>query len=302
MSVTLGWVRQILEEALKLPLSKAPTEELDKEGGGTFDPPNTATTAEFIQTKNKLPGSSETQSSGIGDDLAVMVTDQVTDILVKRIQAQLQQQLELRLPGAITRGAARGTAHMLADTLTHRISAMLIEMLTLSLVRLPTREVTKWLIPTLTHTLAPVITHSVRHSPKSDYYCFYCKKYRTYCDYCKFQYREEGEIDYYANYYAEYYAHYYTFYYGNYHSDVFTEEYFKKGRRSRLYMPYIVRRPENFAKGKHPGCVCLASIQKYSEDILAAFQGAHAFTSAFKKLMKSWNDFQGHVSRIEVLS
>ena len=66
-------------------------------------------------------------------------------------------------------------------------------------------------------------------------------------------YREDGEIDYYANYYAEYYGHYYTFYYGNYHSDVFTEEYFKKGRRSRLFMPYIVRRPENFAKGKHPG-------------------------------------------------
>ncbi len=59
-------------------------------------------------------------------------------------------------------------------------------------------------------------------------------------------------IDMYSNYYAEYYSHYYTFYYSNYHSDVFTEEYLKKGRMSRVFMPHIVRRPENFAKGKHP--------------------------------------------------
>ena len=252
---------QVVEEALKKPLTEPATLALDPEGGGP-PPPTTATTAEFLQeTQNAKDaaaardpkGSSESKGSGLGDDLSSAITDAVTDELVKRIHAQLTDALAERISTAVTRGASRGVTHMLADTLTHRIAAMLVEVLTLSLVRLPTREVTKWLIPTLTHTLAPVVTHAMRHSPKADYYCWYCKKHKVYCDLCRKEQREDGEIDYYANYYAEYYGHYYTFYYGNYHADVFTEEYFKHGRRSRLFMPHIVRRPENFAKGKHPG-------------------------------------------------
>ena len=121
---------QIVEEALKIPLTEPTTLNLDPLGGGPT-PPTTATTAEFLQSKEGhaggLPGSSESSTWGIGADLGTQITDAVTDELTKRIHAQLQDMLQDRLVSAIVRGGSRGVTHMLADTLTHRISAMLIE-------------------------------------------------------------------------------------------------------------------------------------------------------------------------------
>lgn len=73
-----------------------------------------------------------------------------------------------------------------------------------------TRALTRALVPTLTHALAPSITQSLTHSPKSDYYCHYCKERNVYCSQCHAAKYTDYANDYYANYYASYFADYYT--------------------------------------------------------------------------------------------
>ena len=75
------------------------------------------------------------------------------------------------------------------------------------------------LVPTVTHILSSSLTMSLTRSPKNDFYCHYCQKFRFYCTYCKTASKEDYEKAYYASYYAAYYSKYYTFAY----VDIFAE-------------------------------------------------------------------------------
>ena len=86
------------------------------------------------------------------------------------------------------------------------------------------RHLTASLIPALTHSLAPTITHALKHSPRCDYYCYFCHSAKVYCKMCHSCKVSDWEQDYYAVYYAGYYSSYYTSWYANTMALHFTQE------------------------------------------------------------------------------
>ena len=85
------------------------------------------------------------------------------------------------------------------------------------------------------HNMAPIITHSLTHNPKADYYCFYCRVKGVYCDPCRKMLQKDYEYDQAAGYYADYYSRYYAHYYSKYYADRFTQDYFVKTRRTKVW-------------------------------------------------------------------
>lgn len=64
----------------------------------------------------------------------------------------------------------------------------------------------------ISHTLVPALTHSLTHSPLTDYFCYYCYKFQEYCSYCypSFAPAQLYYSMWYTGYYSSYYSQYYT--------------------------------------------------------------------------------------------
>jgi len=103
--------------------------------------------------------------------------------------------------------------------LTRSLTASLSQSLLRTISAISTKEITTYLTPSLTHAIAPAVTQALRHSPESDYYCFYCHSHQVYCDECR---RAEMRIrndDYFAHYYSKYYSKYFSHFYGGIYAD-----------------------------------------------------------------------------------
>eukprot|EP00472_Partenskyella_glossopodia_P000059 CAMPEP_0197543788 /NCGR_PEP_ID=MMETSP1318-20131121/68428_1 /TAXON_ID=552666 /ORGANISM="Partenskyella glossopodia, Strain RCC365" /LENGTH=175 /DNA_ID=CAMNT_0043103151 /DNA_START=571 /DNA_END=1098 /DNA_ORIENTATION=- len=75
-----------------------------------------------------------------------------------------------------------------------------------------TREMGPLLCKSITHSTVASLAHSLTQSPLNSYYCYYCSKFDTYCDYCQMS---PSQV-YYALYYAGYYTSYLCGYYSEY--------------------------------------------------------------------------------------
>eukprot|EP00472_Partenskyella_glossopodia_P003466 CAMPEP_0197540200 /NCGR_PEP_ID=MMETSP1318-20131121/65067_1 /TAXON_ID=552666 /ORGANISM="Partenskyella glossopodia, Strain RCC365" /LENGTH=515 /DNA_ID=CAMNT_0043099123 /DNA_START=163 /DNA_END=1710 /DNA_ORIENTATION=- len=94
------------------------------------------------------------------------------------------------------------------ETLSHNISSMVLP---------HTGHV---LSTALAQTLLPAFIETFTRSPLADYYCYYCSKYKTYCDYCPGRSEQLYWGQYYAGYYSTYYASYYADASGQFESSV----------------------------------------------------------------------------------
>ncbi len=214
-------LRDETTSGMKAPLTEPLLNQLDPRslfGAGSGDAPTASTGAHH----------GERHAAGVADDVGLQVTDNVLNSLSKA----LWHRIELQLPHAIATQSARhvsqGVISTVTYTLTHSISRALIEILSTSLTKAIARNVNAALIPSLTYSLVPVITHSLMHSPRADYYCFYCVKANIYCKLCSDSHAYDYKQDYYISYYTGYYTQYYAHAYSTGLSDGAAEEYFSK--------------------------------------------------------------------------
>ncbi len=113
---------------------------------------------------------------------------QINGTLQTPIVEMLNSTLMVTIPAAIEKGVSSNLAKRLTKTLTHVLSR------------------------SLTMAIVPTLVHSISHSPLQDYYCYYCYKFKVYCQYCHLAPTQL--------YYATYYAGFYSTYYSNIVYDV----------------------------------------------------------------------------------
>ena len=212
-------LRDLTTEGMKEPMTEPLLNQLDPRslfGAGSESTP-TASTGGHKAIKH---------AAGVADDVGLLVTDNV----VKALSKAVWHRLELRMPKPIASQCARmvgqGVISTVTYTLTHSISRALVEILSKSLTKAIAKNVNSALIPSLTYSLVPVITHSLMHSPRADYYCYYCTQMNVYCELCRQQHAADYKQDYYISYYTGYYTEYYAHAYSSGLSDGSAEEYF----------------------------------------------------------------------------
>ena len=177
----------------------------------------------------------EHHAAGLADDIGYQVTDTVINSLSKALWHRIEMQLPQAIAIQCARSVSQGVIMTVTYTLTHSISRALIEILSTTLTKAIARNVNSALIPSLTYSLVPVITHSLMHSPRADYYCFYCVESNIYCEYCRKSHAYDYKQDYYISYYTGYYTQYYSHAYSTGLSDGAAEEYFSKtGQQPRI--------------------------------------------------------------------
>eukprot|EP00940_MAST-03C_sp_MAST-3C-sp2_P000614 g614.t1 len=167
-------------------------------------------------------------------DLAMMLTVSITDAVADDLSAAIRKRFDdflgIRARQAIVRSSSRALTTRLTATLGSSLSRMLVELLTLSMTVVPTKKITAALIPSLTSSIVPVVTHALKHDPKSDYYCYYCLHESVYCDLCEKAELEIAFLDQQARYYSAYYSEYYSAHYSS--DESAARDYFGRGRRA----------------------------------------------------------------------
>ena len=139
------------------------------------------------------------------------VRDQVVDGLLSNCMPELQQKLAAKIitlwpvvKFSIYRGSVRGLTRSLTRAITQSLVDALLDKLFAGLTKYATRELTTRITSGLTHSLAATMTHALSRSPKSDYYCHYCREHQLYCNECQKATLKEYQTDYYVSYYASY--------------------------------------------------------------------------------------------------
>ena len=154
---------------------------------------------------------------------AEVLSDTTVETTMAMIMDRIHREAAVGLSMTVNQTVFRTTNLMLteeiSDGLVEQLSESLTALLSRSVLRSGTKEITSQLVPTVTHILSSSLTMSLTRSPKNDFYCHYCQKFRFYCTYCKTASKEDYEKAYYASYYAAYYSKYYTFAY----VDIFAE-------------------------------------------------------------------------------
>ena len=107
--------------------------------------------------------------------------------------------------------------------MTHALAGVLSEAVT----RMSAKKITQTLVPSLSHSLTSTMTQALSRSPRADYFCWYCGKYKVYCDACKAAYEKSCATDFRCSYYSEYFGRYYAFYYGSALADGFVDAAFE---------------------------------------------------------------------------
>ena len=105
-----------------------------------------------------------------------------------------------------------------------RVTQALAAVLTESITRVAANGISANLLPSLTHSITATISQSLTRSPRTDFYCWYCKHENVYCSYCHAGMTAASATDYYGSYYAEYYSRYYAYWYGSVLGDGFVDD------------------------------------------------------------------------------
>ena len=111
----------------------------------------------------------------------------------------------------------------------HSLSRVLVELLTLSMTAVSTKELVRSVVPTLTASLVPVLTQSMSHRSDTDYYCYYCNHYNAYCSECQYFLSADQFRVSLGTYYGSYYSQYYSKFYTSVQDPM--EDYFSRGGR-----------------------------------------------------------------------
>ena len=93
-------------------------------------------------------------------------------------------------------------------------SVVILRMLPLYLSASLENVLTNTLTRGLTHSLGATLTHTLRHNAESEYYCYFCRVHKKFCEHCNFDPKTDARASYYlerdAAYYSDFYSMFYT--------------------------------------------------------------------------------------------
>ena len=193
---------------------KRPIEEMheDRELGARGAEPNPS-----------LMGADVEMAAQFTDDMA---SDIVSDV-VRKVHLSTTQLLRTNINVSAIQDAGAaisvGVAQRTVPRMTHALAGVLSEAVT----RMSAKKITQTLVPSLSHSLTSTMTQALSRSPRADYFCWYCGKYKVYCDACKAAYEKSCATDFRCSYYSEYFGRYYAFYYGSALADGFVDAAFE---------------------------------------------------------------------------
>ena len=143
--------------------------------------------AHMLETS--LPPLTETIGENVAESTIELVKahliNSIPDKIKMPIAEVITKNVQYSVPTMVDDHTPKYTAMMLAKSLNHRLSR------------------------SLAHAIVPSLMHTLTHNPLQDFYCFYCYKHKTYCQYCNYG----PQQIYYAMYYTGFYSTYYTDYY-----------------------------------------------------------------------------------------
>lgn len=146
--------------------------------------------------------------------LAKIVTEEFTTELSPKLHASLVAPLKNGMSAYLGGALAHSVGEALPVALAQTVPTALNKVLPSFLIKKLTETATSTLTRALTHTLTPTLVHSLSYSPYEQYYCFYCKQQKKFCQYCHHSSKEIAyavkHADFFAAYYSDYYAEYYT--------------------------------------------------------------------------------------------
>ena len=165
---------------------------------------------------------------GVDDELAKQFTDdmaqEVVSDAVRKVHLNTILQLRENINvTAIKRGSLIITEKVVSNVVP-RVTQAIAAVLSESVTRTAVNGISSYLIPSLTHSITATISQSLTRSPRTDFYCWYCKKEKIYCHYCYAGTAAATATDYYGSYYAEYYSRYYAYYYSSVLGDGFVDD------------------------------------------------------------------------------
>ena len=148
-----------------------------------------------------------------------VVSDAVRKVHLNTI-LQLRENINVT---AVKRGSLIITEKVVSNVVP-RVTQAIAAVLSESVTRTAVNGISSYLIPSLTHSITATISQSLTRSPRTDFYCWYCKKEKIYCHYCYAGTAAATATDYYGSYYAEYYSRYYAYYYSSVLGDGFVDD------------------------------------------------------------------------------
>ena len=173
--------------------------------------------------------------AGITAEVVKALTAKLQSTVAPDMAALLAKNLGGALIGNIARKVVRASHATLTRTLTEGISRALLEELSVSLSKRMTMKATSTLLPTLVLSLNMIVSQSLMHEPKADYYCHYCETVGLYCRLCSAERMRVNEQAYYADYFSSYFAAYYTWYYAGSMANAAVQEYFDTTNRGQTF-------------------------------------------------------------------
>ena len=170
----------------------------------------------------------EAPEAGADQELAKQFSDDMAQEVVSDAVRKVHLNTVLMLRkninvSAIQKAGPLITAQVVSNVVP-RVTQALAAVLTESITRVAANGISANLIPSLTHSITATISQSLTRSPRTDFYCWYCKHEKVYCSYCHAGMTAASATDYYGSYYAEYYSRYYAYWYGSVLGDGFVDD------------------------------------------------------------------------------
>lgn len=107
------------------------------------------------------------------------LTDNITPAVTNNLKEFLSQTVTTRVTGVLT----QKLDDSLSITIPEQVETDAPHKTAIQSIRFLGQLVSR----ALTHTLVSSLTHTLTHSPLTDYYCYYCKTKKQYCQYCQYQ-------------------------------------------------------------------------------------------------------------------
>jgi len=182
-------------------------------------------------TSDLLKGIHELLSFQLLESLTQSFDTMMNDVMAARLNLHAEDIIRQPLSSAIARGAATALVPLLEKTFTKSISSIVSPRLSSSAVVV--RRITKAITSAVVRSVTLAVGMSVSRSPMSDYYCYYCKNNKMYCDNCAESERRFSEMYLQSSFFAEKSASYYASNYGDYYNAwTFVDKFVQGGKPS----------------------------------------------------------------------
>lgn len=139
---------------------------------------------------------------GIPPGVQAAVPETVTQAVAEMMQVYVK--------GSVAETVATSISDRVAESLRHTVPRDTEELVSDSIASEVTKNAVHSLTRSLTHSIVPALTHTMTHNPMTDYYCNYCFKHKTYCQYCSYAPQQLYYATFYAGFYSTYFSDYYN--------------------------------------------------------------------------------------------